>query len=417
MSVYVEKFLCYNYLNYILMIVSAEREMARVKSVVEFGTSKIICMIENRRGPEAGLPGSSCVRYDGMRKGRFARMGNMAELVDQVVSGAEEKMRAQIRGAYVGVPGCFTRVLVKEGSKHMAGGRVTEEEIQAMARKLMPRLDKAWEPLATLPLFFVDGREELYTGPPIGLRTARLTACFSFLFARKRFLDDIRKIFGDLHIGIDGFVSEIQAQALHYIPGKVRDASVLLLDIGYHHTDVSVIFGDGIMAHRTIFGGGYDIVDELKNVLRIDEALAESLKRMHIFGIGNEYDDRVYGKGSDGKMVSFEARLVSRSVEESAGRLCAQIREVLKEFSGYVSKNTPIYLTGGGIAMHGAETYLSAQLGREVRMVRDGRQKTLPPVYNSAAALLDNRVLTGYHVDRENVSNSLIHRVRNIFSS
>lgn len=116
MPVYVEKFLCYNYLNYILMIVSAEREMARVKSVVEFGTSKIICMIENRRGPEAGLPGSSCVRYDGMRKGRFARMGNMAELVDQVVSGAEEKMRAQIRGAYVGVPGCFTRVLVKEGT-------------------------------------------------------------------------------------------------------------------------------------------------------------------------------------------------------------------------------------------------------------------------------------------------------------
>ena len=43
----------------------------------------------------------------------------------------------------------------------MAGGRVTEEEIQAMARKLMPRLDKAWEPLATLPLFFLDGREEL----------------------------------------------------------------------------------------------------------------------------------------------------------------------------------------------------------------------------------------------------------------
>jgi len=389
--------------------------MSNIRSVIEIGTSKIICLMDVKKRQGLDMLGSACVRYDGIRDGKWVRFSSVKESIENAISAAENKAKVQLRSVYVGVPGCFTRVVAVQGVKHMSTGLVTDEEIRSMGKKLTPRPESEWRLIDSRPLYFIDDREELYAGPPIGLRTSQLLACFSYVFANREFIKDIEEIFSQLHIRIERFVSEVEAQALHYIPREERDRCALLLDIGYQSSSLSVVFGDGIMAHAPFFLGGRNIVDALQKVLGTDGVLAENLKRSHVFGIGSGQDDQVYGKNAQGKMEGFDANLVREIVDDSVDLLCRLVSKQIIKFSKYITKSTSIYLMGAGLAMHGVEPYLGAKLNRKIIVPKNKAQRTLPPFYNSALALLDIHALTVYHLDGQIVPKSIWNTLKYMF--
>ncbi len=389
--------------------------MSRVRSVIEIGSSKIICLTEKLNHQGMDIPASACVRYDGIIGGKWVNSRSVRESIESAISNAEAKLGTQIRSAYVGVPGCFIKVIAAQGTKHMAAGKVTAEEIDIMQNKLIPQMGSDWFLLEIDPLYFLDDKEDLYINAPFNLRTSRLTACFSFIYASKEFVQEIEGTFNELHIGIERYICEARAQGLRYIPSRERDNCALLLDIGYHTTDLSIVFGDGIMAHSAVFAGGSDIAAELQRILGIDAALAENLKRSHIFGIKAEKGSKTYGKNADGRMVSFDAHLVGSIIEDTSENICKKILEKITKYTKYITRTTPVYLIGGGLAMYGADTFLSMHLERNVSIAKYDKRISLPPIYNSALALLDNNVLSVYHLNQQNVSRSVLEKVKNIF--
>lgn len=390
--------------------------MAGLKSIVEFGTSKIVCMISNTKPGGSDIPGFSCIRYDGIKEGRWLNYDAVKDCADEAIAAAETKMRTQIRSCHVAVPGCFTKTVVAQGSKVIHGERIAHEDIVGLVRSLSTRIDSAaWELIDIAPVYFLDENEDLYSNEPIGVRSRKVFGCFSFLYAHKRFISDIEKVFYHLHIAIDGFLCETLAQPLYFVPPEARDKSAVLVDVGYYNTDITVVFGDGVLAHSTIFAGGEMLVRDLRGALSIDATMAESLKRSHIFGIGADQGGKVYGKGADGKMLGFDAEVVRTVIEDSAGTICEEIYEKLRKYRKYVGATAPLYLIGGGMAMQGAETFLATRLKRKVMSAGNLHRTGLTPIYHSAISLLDNIDRSVYHLHDDISEKSFVDRIKNIF--
>lgn len=389
--------------------------MAAINSVIELGTSKVICLIDSHNIKGMDLPGAACIRYDGIRKASFLNPSGVREAVQSAVETAEGKCRRSVRSATVSVPGCFTRVALREGSIDVPGGRVSQDDIGTLIRKLMPEFDENWVLIDVRPAYFADDSGDIYVDAPINHKTAKLTACISFVGAYKGYLDTVSVVLADLKIDIDRFASEAYAQSLYYIPEKVRDSSVILLDVGYYDTNVSAVYGDALMAHEVIHQGGANMTEDLQSFLHIDQVVAESLKRSHIFGIGVSRGSKAYGKNSKGRMESFDALTVKDVLESRAERICAMISAKIESFSGLVSQEAPIYICGAGMIARGAETFIQTKLGRRVLRQRAKRQNMLSPVYYSAMALLDNSSVSVYYLSERIVLDRLKNNKKSFF--
>lgn len=389
--------------------------MAQGKAAIEFGTSKVICLIEGQKNSGISIPGSACVRYDGLQEGEWVNYRYVSETVQNAVEMAEDRVGRQLRSAIVGIPGCFTHIVMGTAKRVMPEGRVEHEDIRKMLQMAMPKVGDSKVLVNARPGYFLDDKEELYIDPPVGLRTRRLKGYLCYAFADKKFLSNVANLLGHLHIQIHSFQFENQAQAMFYIPQKNRDRCAILLDIGYRDTNVSVVFGDSILAHDVLYMGGETLVDALEKELEIDPILAENLKRSYIFGIGMDSQSQSYAKNEQGKMVSVDARRIRRIVEEFANQLCREIGEILKDFGPLFTPDTPVFLVGGGMRMRGAETYLSARLSRPVYVETKSKSLAFSPVYNSALALLDNTQQAVYDLKDEGLPTSIGKKILGVF--
>ena len=81
-------------------------------------------------------------------------------------------------------------------------------------------------------------------------------------------------------------------------------------------------------------------------------------------------------------------------MDMQTSKLISGISDMIKDFTAkrFCERSTPIYLSGGGLAIKGINTYISEKLDRQVFLVDDYVKMRLSPIYNTSLALLDNRL-------------------------
>lgn len=375
--------------------------MAQLKTVIEFGTSKIVCLIDSSSIKGMNLPGSSCIRYDGIKGGRWRNSEAIAEALTNAVENAEKKSRRQAHSAIIGIPGSFSHVVSSDAEMYIDSETVAEEHISELAERAKPGSDANWILADVRPIYFLTDREDLYVEPPIGIRTRTLKAMFSYIYASREFTDSVIDILNGMHITPEKFVSEAYAQAVHFIPQNDRLSTAVIADIGYRETAVSAVYGDAVLATSMIPIGGLDFVNDICSTLRVDMTVAESLKRGHVFGIQAERGNKVYGKDNRGRMIAFDQMAVKDVLEASVDKLIRQIGLKIDQFvrGGLISqRKAKLFLMGAGLATRGAETYFQGKLRRKVVSADSGMGTVMSPVYNTALSLLDNNLDSVYHL-------------------
>ncbi|MEY8382040.1 pilus assembly protein PilM [Christensenellaceae bacterium 44-20] len=385
--------------------------MAKLNAVLEIGTSKIVCLIE-RPGGEAltSVPGACLVRYDGIKNGKWSGYSAFAEDLMTAISGAESQVGKTIKSCAVGVPGCFCKIVFREGKKKIKG-LVKEEDIDWLVNRLKPKEVGGADLIDVRPAYFMDDRDNVYLNEPINLKTATLRCGMTYFYGHKPFLDSVERALLSRKISVDKFICEPLAQALHYIPQQERDATSAIIDIGYYSTGVTVAYGDTILAHSTIDLGGSTVTNRLVSRLDIRENLAESLKRRHIFGIDLQPGEKVYAKDEAGRMVQFDAASIKNSIDEIADIVCTEVRRELYRYRNYLRKDAKIYLIGAGISMQGFDAYLKRQIHANLTLPPRNKYRGLPAIYNSGVALLDNNSATVYHLRGNEIGSKIRDKV------
>lgn len=372
--------------------------MRNIAAAIEFGTSKIVCVIGRERS--AGrfeVLGSGEAKYEGFRKGRFIKPSSVEEAVAKALFWAEKKARKRIKDIYVGVPGVFCKVVCKEGFVE-TNGIVRQADVD----KLLTDAERfatetKYSVITSTPVFFILDDKKHYVDV-VGNKSHSVWGKVSFVLARNHYIKNITLLLKKLNVDVRAFIPDIMAESLFIVPTQERDHSAVLLNVGYYDTNVTVVYGDAIVYNKTIGVGGMQVANDLALVLNIDVDLAEQLKRKYSFGLGAG-GDKLYdfAKSKTGRMEKFNHGLVTEIIEARVEHLCLLVGKAFNESPINIARRTRIYISGGGLAMmRGAKNTLQKHLKRQVRMTNIEAPQLSTPNYYVALGLLDYVFETDY---------------------
>ena len=366
--------------------------MKNTVAALDFGTSKIVALVAETSGRQrCDIIGAGTVIYDGYMDGRWNAPDQLNDAISNAVKAAEEQSHVRIRDVFVGVPGDFSQVRTVEAKVELQGAdpRVTERDIAML-------LDKATNELTDIrgsiihrsPAWFIvdDGTKTL---EPMGMHGYELRGMVSFVIADQFFLDDITGRFRSLGMEVKGCLSTPVGQAMLFVPDEERDRTAVLVDMGYLTTEVMIVEGDAITNLKTIPLGGGHIAADLAYGLDIPLPVAEQIKRTYVYGLsaGQSTFDATDKSGAS---TTFAREQVEQVLEPRAEEICEAIRDAIKETGVKLSNWSPVYLTGGGMAINrGGRDFLSAKLNKPVRELPRKAVKLSSPAYSSALGLLD----------------------------
>lgn len=110
-------------------------------------------------------------------------------------------------------------------------------------------------------------------------------------------------------------------------------------------------------------------------------------------------------------MVEFEASLIKDSIDEIADIICTEVRRELHRHRNYLRKDAKVYLIGAGIAMQGFDSYMKRKISGNLVLPSKSKYRSLPPIYNSAVALLDNNLAKVYHLRSDRIGTKIKDKV------
>ena len=393
--------------------------MRQTLTVLDFGTSKIVALVAETSGRQrCDIIGAGTAPYDGFMNRQWNDPASLNEAIATAVHEAEEQSRiSKIREIQVGVPGEFCKVRTAEVVVPLQGAdpQVTDKDI----RELMERAREEIDPILlnnviySSPAWFTvdDGKK---TVAPAGLRGHELRGMFSFVIADAFFMEDVNARLQSLGIAVSGFMPSSVGQAMLFIPSEERDRTAILVDVGYLNTDVMAVEGDTITYLKTIPMGGGHIAADVAYGLEVTLAAAEQIKRAYVYGLSTG-STTFEGVTRDGESKTFTYEEVGKVLQPRADEICEAIRDAIKESGARLGNWSPVYITGGGLALNkGGKDLLSAKLDKPVRDLPHKAVKLSNPSYSSTLGLLD-LVISTY--DNERANSGVSGFFRSLFGS
>ena len=361
-------------------------------AAVDFGTSKIVALVASTSGKQrCDITGAGIAVYDGYMDGGWNDPGKVNEAIQNAIKGAEAQSGSHVREVYVGVPGEFSTVRTVEVKVALQGAdpRVGTRDIQTLFDLAQQELgDVRGSIIHRAPAWFIvdDGKKTL---EPMNMRGYELRAMVSFVIADEFFLSDVVERFRALDIKVNGFFSTPTGQAMLFIADEERDRTAVLVDVGYLSTDVMTVEGDAITTLKTIPMGGGHIAADMAWGLEVGLKSAEDIKRVFTYGIAAG-QDTFDAQDQLGAPRTIAREDVEKVLYPRAEEICEAVREAIRESGVKLSNWSPVYLTGGGIAINrGGREFLAAKLERTVRELPRKAVKLSSPAYSSALGLLD----------------------------
>ena len=366
--------------------------MKTTVSAVDFGTSKIVALVAETSGRQrCDIIGAGTVIYDGYLDGRWNAPDQLNDAILNALHAAEEQAHTRIREVCVGVPGDFSQVRTVEVQVELQGAdpRVTQRDIEALFDKAVQNLgDVRGTIIQRSPAWFIvdDGKK---TFEPMGMHGYVLRGMVSFVIADQFFLEDVTERFRSLGINVKGYMSTPQGQAMLFVPDEERDHTAVLVDIGYLTTEVMIVEGDAITFLKNLALGGGHIAADLAYGLKIPLPVAEQIKRAYVYGL-SAGQSTFEGTDQSGNVRTFTREQVEAVLEPRAEEICEKIRDAIQESGAKLSNWSPVYLTGGGMAINrGGRDFLARILDRTVRELPRKAVKLSSPAYSSVLGLLD----------------------------
>ncbi|MFQ5896932.1 MAG: cell division protein FtsA [Candidatus Methylomirabilia bacterium] len=249
---------------------------------LDVGTTKI-CAIVAELMPYGGLNiigvGQSPSR--GLRKGVVVNIDSTVEAIRSAVAEAEQLAGLEIESVVAGVAGGHIRGINSRGVVAVSGkGReVSATDVErALEAARAINLPPDREVIHVLPQTFVvddqDGIKE-----PLGMSGVRLEVEVHIVTGAVTGIQNVIRSVNRAGLAVQDIVLEPLASSQAVLSADENELGVLLIDIGGGTTDVA-LFHDGAVWHTSVLAlGGDHITNDIAVGLRTPVAEAEELKR------------------------------------------------------------------------------------------------------------------------------------------
>ena len=360
----------------------------RQVAVLDVGSSCVTAVVGERGLNKTFIiKGEASFNYEGFAGGDFLDVESLRDAVLSAVKFLKKTLRFGFNVVYVGVPGAFTEVMVKDSQiSFQRKKRITDEDVDTLFDAAFVLQNSKYTLINRSAIVFeLDDYRRLAN--PVGQVSEVLKGKLSFVLCRNYFLDIIRTALKMGGVSNVEFVSSSLAQAMFLVNAETRDRIAQIIDVGYISTTYTLLQGDGILYQKSFdYGGGY-ITAALTEKLETDFDTAEYLKRkINLSKISSHALDII--DDDKGKFYSVEE--IKATIKTSLDDLCESISLAIDE-SGYsIPQYVPLMVTGGGIALiRGAKEHVSSRLNNVVEILTPSIPLNEKPTSSSVLSLLD----------------------------
>ncbi len=359
--------------------------------VLDIGSSKVVSICASRVGLDGlAVHGADIRSYNGYRFSEFSDVSNIKQTVLDSLKATERECGFYLRDVVISIPAPFTKLVMGTGklSIESTPKRITSADIDKLISASLPQTPpEGCRLIHSTPFaFVVDGAKkgELTTDTS----AAVIEADVSHVYAHESFLKPVQEAIkqADMRPGV--CISTQLGQALMLIPEKDRQRPTILLDVGYTHTDISIVLHSAIVAQETLEVGGMHLAGDLAYGLDVPIAVAEPVKRRYEFSL--DYQDSMELVRTPQGTYSVERSIIQYIIEERAHEMCSMIVDEICKMGVANACKPVIYLTGGGLAlMRGSLEYLENMLGLSVKRDMPWMPRMNSPNYASTFGTLE----------------------------
>lgn len=362
--------------------------------VLDIGSSKVVCICGGRVGKDGvAVYGADIQPYAGYRFGKWADPAQVQEVVIQAIEATQRECNFRLREVMLSVPAPFIHLEIGEGALDLISSngkpkRITNADIDMLMNESMPQqAPEGYVLMHSTPLFYiVDGAKR--TEVPLDLVAGRLEGKVTHAYVQQSFLEPVQQAVEDLGLEIGACIASPLAQALLLLPEEKRRRPAVLIDVGYTHTDISVIEQEGLTALETIEVGGMHFAGDLSYGLEIPLSVAEQIKRRYVFSL--DYQDSVELLRTPEGTRQVDRATIQYILEERAKELCAMIYQALLDMGVNLKARPAVHVTGGGLGMmRGSYEFIESMLGLRISRETPWMPRMSSPNYTSAFGTLE----------------------------
>ena len=362
-------------------------------AILDFGSSKITCMAASKLSDngEFIIKAVGQASYSGFDENGFYEPKLLAAAIGQAISQVEAKIKCDLKELYVGVPGAFCSLMTSESSSTFhSRKKIEQDDVDELVRKAdIYKSGDDYTPLVGKPVYFIlDGAIKTYN--PVGAIANKLTALVAFSFMKKSFRNAVAPILVDKGINKVNYLNTCDAQSGYLSNSILRDGYSIIIDIGYITTNVMLCGGKGLLFQKTFaLGSGY-FASDLSLVIGCDfEFALSALEKINLnleVKSGDAYN-------VNGRVI--DASQANAVVKDRIGQIADYIIKSFQLCDKEIPANTPVILTGGGLAyLRGGVDCLAQHLGKRVQLHTSVNPQTNRNEYTSSYGLIYEAIST-----------------------
>lgn len=339
-------------------------------AVIDVGSSNITAVIG-----EKGINGTFIIKgrfsfeYDGYNDCAFFDEEKFKRILFTLADRVKKTTKNSIDTIYVGVPGEFTKVFVKESQISFSKKKkIQEQDVDTLFEAAFVMTSKKYTLINRSAIVYeLDDFRRLAN--PVGSTSEILKGKLSFILCDNYFIEVVKLTLQTAGISNVEFVSSPLAQALYLVEPETRDRIAIIADVGYISTTFTIIQGDGLLFQKSFdYGGGF-ITAAITEALSVDFSVAEKLKKQISLSRLASPTGLNYIDADSGQYYNEEE--LKGIVLRSLDMLCENISECFDTCGYNVPEYVPIMITGGGISfIRGAKEHLSGRLGAIVEILK-----------------------------------------------
>lgn len=363
----------------------------RPAAVLDIGSSKVVCLCGSMgEGDGIVVHGAGVCPCEGFRDGAFLDKQSLHNAVVEALQKAEQESRIRIRDVALTVPTCFSDLILTDATMSLGKTRKTEgADIDRLIALSLDRCTKkpGYTLMHSTPVFFlVDGIAS--TEVPEGIVTDEVSALISHMFVQEDFIRTVQESLDDMGVEISMCISAQLGESIMLIPEKERVRPAVLIDVGYHQTEISVVENTALTAVSTLPVGGYQFTSDLAFGLDVPMEAAEQAKRRHVFSLDVQDKEEILRTAAGSKKVSRSA--IAYIIEARATELARMIREELNHLGVNMDARPAVYVSGGGLLMmRGGLDFMRKALNLPLKRDMPWTPRLSSPNYCSAFGALD----------------------------
>jgi cell division protein FtsA len=380
-----------------------------VLSVLDIGTSKIVCLVARLIPSDPSEPlrgrthrcrilGIGHQRSRGIKGGVVVNMDAAEGAIRFAVDAAERMAGVQVESVIVSATGGRLSSHLYDAKVAIAGRAVTQVDIHRVLEACTTRGGQIGRAvLHSLPIGFALG-ESRHIQDPRGMVGDELGVDMHVLSCDAAAARNLMLAVERCHLSVDAMVATPYAAGLAALADDEAELGAALIDMGAGTTSVSV-FSGGHLTHVDAFAiGGHHVTMDVARGLGITLADAERMKTLYggcLLSLSDESETiAVVQAGEEGERPAHlpKVQLIS-IIKPRVEEILELVRDRLKDAGLPAHAGRRLVLTGGACQLTGMQAAVKRIFSGQVRMGRPLGIKGLPesaksPAFAAAVGLL-----------------------------